>query len=209
MKKNECGHTKSTKEKQLKEFQGEKFHFEAQTCNECGAVLWNNEIEKKYNLWLEKLQSKKRHLFQVQYFLTEEAISCIQKLNERFPGVDDSLLIRAMVMVYLDIVEDNEKIMKIVDKYIDTPDYHRLTDGKKKAKKLQFKPNGIKDVLALADMFKVKPNKIIEEAVYRVLMVSIKEDSVMRDFWEKVVLKNIETILKAAQVCREAYLLGI
>ncbi|MBF0314292.1 MAG: hypothetical protein HQK52_12815 [Oligoflexia bacterium] len=88
--------------------------------------------------------------------------------------------------------------MKIVDKYIDTPAYHRLTDGKKKAKKIQFRPNGIKDVLALADMFKVKPNKIIEEAVYRVLMVSIKEDSVMRDFWEKVVLRNIETILKAA-----------
>lgn len=198
MKKNECEHTKSTKEKQTKEFQGEKFHFEAPTCCDCGSVLWNSEVEKRYNLWLEKLQSKKRHLFQVQYFLTDEALSCIQKLNERFSGVDDSLLIRAMVMIYLDIVEENEKIMKKVEKYLDTPDYHHLTGGKKRAKKLQFKPSGMKDILALAEMFKVRPNKIIEEAIYRVLVVSIKEDVVMRDYWEKVVLRNIEIILKAA-----------
>lgn len=199
MNTKECGHNKSVKEKHTKEFQSEKFHYEALTCADCGAVLWNNEIEKKYNLWLEKLQSKKRHLFQIQYSLTEEAIICIQKLNERFPGVDDSLLIRAMIMVYLDIVEDNQKIMKVVEKYMDTPDYLQLTSGKKKAKKkLQFRPNGLKDILALADMFKIKPNKIVEDAIYRVLLVSIKEDPMMKDFWEKVVLRNIETILKAA-----------
>jgi len=47
-------------------------------------------------------------------------------------------------------------------------------------------------------MIDEKASTIIEESLYRILLLNIKEDPEMRKYWEEVVLRNIEIILKAA-----------
>ncbi|MEI8347867.1 MAG: hypothetical protein WCG27_10395 [Pseudomonadota bacterium] len=196
--KNECSHVHTKKQKIEREFQGEAFSALGTSCQDCGATLWDHALEKKYNNWLEDLHRKKRHIFQIQYSLSDSAIQCIKKLSERFPGADESLIIRALVIVQLDIVESNVTIMKKLHFHMKTADYEILTGGKKVAKKLQFGPSGLQEILSLASLAHIKPHKLVEESIGRILLLSIKENPEMHSFWENVVLKNIETILKAA-----------
>lgn len=198
MNKESCEHTSIKVEEHVKEFQKEKFSYNSQTCQECGAILWNSKTETQYNNWLNSLHSSKRHLFQVQFSLSETALQCIENINARYPGVDESLLIRAIVIVYLDIIDGIEDVANKIEAYTDTTDFHHLTNGAKRPKKIQFKPNGMRDLLAYANLLELKASKVIEESIYRVLLLSIKEDDEMKEFWNKVILKNIETILKAA-----------
>ncbi len=196
--KQECGHSEYKKQKQERNFQDEVFSYMAETCQECGAVLWNDRLQKNFNGWLNDLHKTKRHLFQIQYNLSANAVLCIEKLGERFPAIDQSLLIRALVMVNLDIVEGDEKILKLVEGHVNSPDYRELLDGSPQLKKIQFKPNGMQDILAYSNMLKVRPSKIVEESIYRILLLSIKTDPVMKEFWEETIIKSLETILKAA-----------
>ncbi|MCK5072222.1 MAG: hypothetical protein KAQ98_02270 [Bacteriovoracaceae bacterium] len=194
----ECSHTKYKSQKHKRIFQDEVFPYKAKTCADCGSILWNDELQKQFNMWLIDLHKNKRHLFQVQYQLSDNAIGCIEKLNERFLGIDQSLLIRALVMVNLEVVEDHEEILEIIEESIASGDYLTLIDGDKHAKKLQFKPSGMLDILAYADMLKIRPGKIVEESLYRIVLLSIRTDPVMKEFWENTILKSLEIILKAA-----------
>ncbi len=196
--KTECPHLNLKIETHEKTFQGEAFRYESKTCLDCEASLWDESSEKNFNSWLISLHKKKRHLFQIQYGLSQNAIQRIDKISERFPGIDESLLIRALVIINLDIVEENQEILSLVESHLDSEDYAHLTSGPMIGKKLQFKPNGMQEILAYAGMLKVKPSKIIEESINRILLLGIKTDPVLKAFWEETAIKNLETILKAA-----------
>ncbi|MBT7669946.1 MAG: hypothetical protein HN623_10215 [Bdellovibrionales bacterium] len=196
--KKECGHSKYTNTRHEKIFQGEHFKYRAKTCSKCKAVLWDNTVQTEYNQWLNMLYKSKRHLFQVQYGLSDRGQELIEKLNESFPGVEESLLIRAMIVINMEIVEENEDILELVEKHLQSEDNPLLRAGDKINKKLQFKPNGMQEIISYADMIDEKASTIIEESLYRILLLNIKEDPEMRKYWEEVVLRNIEIILKAA-----------
>ena len=125
--KKECSHTHLKNRTHERTFQDEIFKYESKTCLDCGAVLWNETNEKKFNSWLIDLHKNKRHLFQIQYNLSQNAIHCIDKLSERFPWIDQSLLIRALVIVNLDIVEEDQEILNLVENYLESDDYAHLT----------------------------------------------------------------------------------
>jgi hypothetical protein len=44
----------------------------------------------------------------------------------------------------------------------------------------------------------MKYSKIVEEVLSRMILLSIKEDDLMKDFWENVILKDIQRIVMAA-----------
>lgn len=196
----ECQHPQWENRKHSRLFQGEEFVFRANTCLSCESVLWDNECEKKYNKWINELYSntKQRHLFQIQYSISENAQKCIGKLSERFSGVKESLLIRALVITYIAKVDPIPEIESKIDEYSKEEDYSILIGGPKIHKKLQFNPGGLKDILTLSDMLGVGPRTIVEESLFRMLLLSIKEDPEMRDFWENIIIKGLEIILKAA-----------
>ena len=98
----------------------------------------------------------------------------------------------------MEIVEENEDILELVEKHLQSEDNTLLRAGDKINKKLQFKPNGMQEIISYADMIDEKASTIIEESLYRILLLNIKEDPEMRKYWEEVVLRNIEIILKAA-----------
>jgi len=47
-------------------------------------------------------------------------------------------------------------------------------------------------------LFDMKYGKIVDEVLNRMLLLSIKEDAVMKNFWENVILKDIQRIVMAA-----------
>lgn len=197
---NNCLHSNTEMKKHEKIFNKEVFSYEAITCLDCGGHAWVESIEVEYNNWLNDLHknSKKRHLFQVQYSISETAKHCLSHLRGKFPGVDLSLLVRALVIIYLDEVETNEEISEGIEKLTQTYDYKELLTGDQIKAKIGFKPQGMKDILATANLFGVKPSKVIEESLYRMLILSINEDDDMKKFWESLILSRVEIILKSA-----------
>ncbi len=194
----ECNHKIYALKSHSKIFEGEEFIYKAKTCNDCGSEAWDDKLEKNYSNWLMDLHKTKRHIFQVQYSIPKYVQDCISKLLERFPHVEESLLIRALVMVYLNVVEDRDEILKKVEAYIDSDDYRILTKGSKINKKVQFNPKGFNEILTHSNLFEIKPKSLIEEILKRMIILSIKEDKKMKDFWENEILVGIETILMAA-----------
>ena len=194
----ECQHPKFKKQHITRDFQGEIFKYTTKVCSSCGVSLWGERNEQDYNEWLENLHSEKRHLFQVQYQLSEKVIDCLEQMRKRFAGVDVSLLTRALVTVYLNIVEDNEEIMERLETYIESDAYNILiNDNKYTRRKTQFKLSGMRDLLAYSQLFDVKPSEIIENFIYRMILLSINEDEQMKAYWNSI-LKSVEMILKAA-----------
>jgi len=193
-----CEHEKLIIENHHKEFEKEIFEYKASTCKDCNAVLWDNELEKSYGAWVNKLYKEKRHIFQIQYSIPATVQECIGKLLERFPHVEESLLIRALIVVYIDMVENEQNIMDSLEHYLISEDYLHLIEGQKNSKKIQFAPSGFQKIQSYSKLFGMKPNKILEEVLNRMILLSIREDEVMKEFWENVILKDIAMIIEAA-----------
>lgn len=192
-----CNHNETSRKKCERTFLGEVFTYQTQVCKNCAQELWNNKLNDKFGHWISEIHSKKRHLFQVQYKISENASHCLDELKNRFPlGVNEAQLIRALVMVYLNLVEDDEEISEIVEEYLDTDDYHQLVHGNKLSKKVEFKASGMQDIVTMSEIVGIKPSKLVEETIYRCLLIFINEDPQMKKFWQTLI-QNIEMILKA------------
>jgi hypothetical protein len=117
---------------------------------------------------------------------------------ELFPHVEESLLIRALIVIYIDIVENEENVLTRIESYLDSEDFSQLIDQKRVLKKLQFGPLGFQKMISYSKLFDMKLSKIVEEVLNRMILLSIKEDTEMKAFWENVILKDIERIVMAA-----------
>jgi hypothetical protein len=196
--KNTCEHENTKMKKHERLFEKEVFSYKAQTCKDCGAVLWDSDLEEEYGKWMHLLYKEKRHIFQIQYSISSHVQDCITKLHERFPNVDESLLIRALIVIYIEMVENEQTVLERLESYLTTRDYMTLTDGDKIAKKLQFGPMGFHKIVSYAKLLDMKYAKIVDEVLNRMVLLSVKEDAVMKNFWENVILKDIERIVMAA-----------
>lgn len=182
-----------------KEFLGEVFSYKS-IVDEYGNALWTKEIDNRFSHWLHDLKSKNRELFKVQYSLSENASEVFEKLKERLGGVDESLLVRAITITFINFIDtkNGRKIINKLNNYKDTGDFKALTEGDTLKRNLYFSPMGMRDVEAYANLTKLKKSNVIKNALYSVLLFSINEDSEIKSFWEKEILEKITTIVKAA-----------
>lgn len=56
----------------------------------------------------------------------------------------------------------------------------------------------MRDVEAYSQLTNLSKGKIIKNALYSVLLISINEDEEIKKFWENEILEKITTIVKAA-----------
>jgi len=96
------------------------------------------------------------------------------------------------------MVENEQNIMDSLEHYLISEDYLHLIEGQKNSKKIQFAPSGFQKIQSYSKLFGMKPNKILEEVLNRMILLSIREDEVMKEFWENVILKDIAMIIEAA-----------
>ena len=149
-----------------------EFEFNVTTKRDAnGALLWNNEIEQKYNEWLLEIFSKNKEVFTIQKIsippVVMEVINGIIKSN---PGCDRSSVIRAMVRVYLDRVDSNEKLRHKIEEFYNQPEFKAEiaeTFGVETVK-VRFMPKGYIDIKAYAELYDLKPKEVIENILYRI-----------------------------------------
>lgn len=197
---NDCNHKNVSKKKRSRSFLGEKMNIMLSVCNDCDAEFWGKKEQEKYSKWINELHAKKRHLFQIQYGLTDAAAKCLKELESNLPVTihSSSLLIRSLIMIHMDIVEQDEWIQGRLETYLGDHDYEILIDGKKNARKVQMSVIGMQEVVTAAQMANIKPRDFVELVLSRMLLIFINEDPKMKKFWRDHILAPLTMILKAA-----------
>jgi hypothetical protein len=182
-----------------KEFLGEIFTYKTEVDEE-GKVLWTKEIDNKFSHWLHQLRDENRELFKVQYSISENAHSVLEKIKEHIGVFDESLIVRAITITFINFIDTKRgnQLMKKLNQYKDSPDFKTLADGEILKKNLYFSPVGMRDIEAYAQVTKLPKGKVVKNALYSVLLISINEDEEIKKYWEKEILEKITTIVKAA-----------
>ena len=196
----DCQHKNTAIKKVLKSFFEESHSFKLKVCNDCQSEFWGQKEQERYYHWMNDIYLKKRHLFQIQYKINDNLHACLEKLNEKFPNANESQLVRSLIMVYINVVEENESLQKKMEKHINNSDQEcsLLTKNAKRLKKVQFNVLGMEDIFAVSEMLSIKPHNFIENALFRMLFIFINEDPEMKQFWQEFIFKNLSMILKAA-----------
>lgn len=182
-----------------KEFLGETFTYKTEI-DEDGKALWTKEIDNQFSHWLYQLRDENRELFKIQYSISKNASSVLDKLKEHIGVFDESLIVRAITITFINFIDTKrgQQMMKKLNQYKDSSDFKTLVDGETLKKNLYFSPIGMRDVEAYAQLTKHPKGKVVKNALYSVLVISINEDEEIKKFWEKEILEKITTIVKAA-----------
>lgn len=182
-----------------KEFLGQTFSYFTEIDEE-GAALWTQEIDNKFYQWLYQLKNENRELFKVQYSLSSHAYDVLEKLKEKIGVFDESLLVRAITITFINFVDTRKgrSIMKKLNSYKDSSDLETLKQGQTLKKNLYFSPIGMRDVEAYSKLTGFRKSMVIKNALYSILLISINEDEEIRKFWENEILEKLSTIIKAA-----------
>jgi len=182
-----------------KEFLGEKFSYTTEV-DEDGKGLWTNTIDNDFSKWLHQLRIDNRELFKVQYSVSENAYKVLEKLKERIGVFDDSLLVRAITITFINFIDTRagRLILNKLNACIAAGGLDILQEGDTLKKSLYFSPVGIRDVEAYANLTGFKRSKVVKNALYSVLLISINSDKEIKKFWEEEILEQLTTIVKAA-----------
>jgi hypothetical protein len=195
-----CEHSKASKKAVSRELFGKTFKGRAEVCGECGAVLWGKESQKAFYAWVSKLEvANNRDKFTVQFFLTDKASLCLDKMVKQFPGSDKTMILRALTVIYLSAVAPFPEFSAHVENITESDVFKDLSSGGRNEKyKVHFKPLVLMDLQSWAKIAGVATSKFMEEAILRILSVYIENDPVLKEFWKTTILPRLELILSAA-----------
>ena len=182
-----------------KKFLGKTFSYVTNVAPD-GEALWTNKIDSEFSKWLHQLREQNRELFKVQYSISSTMYEVLEKLKEKIGVFDDSLLVRAITITFINFVDTREghPILKKLSQYKESEDFQILQDGEILKKGLYFSPIGMRDVEAYSNLTGLKKSQVIKNALYSILLISIKEDAEIKKFWEEKILTKLTAIAKAA-----------
>lgn len=182
-----------------KKFLGKTFSYKTEIDSD-GKALWTDKIDHDFSKWLHQLREENRELFKVQYSISSYAYDVLGKLKKLIGVYDDSLLVRAITITFINFIDTNKGrfILKKLEQYKKSGDLEKLMDGEVLKKSLYFSPVGMRDIEAYSNLTGLKKSKVIKNALYSVLLISINEDAEIKQFWEDLILEQITTIAKAA-----------
>lgn len=195
-----CEHKKASKQSISRELFGKIFKGRGEVCDECGAILWDKNSQKEFYDWLSELDAAtSRDKFTMQFFLTNKASLCLDKMVKQFPSSDKTTILRALTVIYLTVVAPYPEFSAHVENITDGDVFKDLSQGERKQKyKVHLKPLVLLDLQSWAKIAGLAPSKFMEEAILRILSVYIENDPVMKEFWKLTILPRLELILKAA-----------
>lgn len=182
-----------------KKILGEIFLYKA-ILNEDGKALWTDDIDKNFSKWLHKLKIEQRELFKVQYSLSTNAYEVLHKMKEQIGVYDDSLLVRAITITFINFIDTRKgrSITKKLNSYIKSGDLKMLSEGNTLKKSFYFSPTGMRDIEAYSNLTGLAKSKVVKNALYSVLLLSVNEDEEIKRFWEQEILSQLMNIAKAA-----------
>lgn len=194
-----CEHIFFKRELQSRAFLGETFTFLAEVCQECGFVLWDKEVSENFVDWFSKREISSDRL-SMKFSLNKIPYEFLLQMVARFPGIDRSDVIRALVSVYMDVVLKDPVLNESVER-VTRGDIFKSFSAFEQEKKLigiRFKPFALLDISDWARIAGLPNVRFVEEAVLRMVAICIETDKDLKKLWEERLKPSVETILKAA-----------
>lgn len=182
-----------------KEFLGKIFSYTTQV-DEQDNALWTQKIDHEFSKWLYELREENRELFKVQYSLSANAYDVLGKLKEVIGVYDDSLIIRAITITFINFIDtkNGRRVIQKLNLYKKSASLQILKEGPKLKKNLYFSPLGMRDVEAYSNLTGLKKGDVIRNSLYSTLLLFINEDEEVKKFWDTEVMEKLTTIVKAA-----------
>lgn len=191
----DCEHPNIVPGNIRREFLGRRFEAEGEVCADCGFELWDNSLEEKYRVWINKLGLRPK----VQFKVSAEADQCFRKICEELPTSLHSPVLRAMILVYLDLIGGGEKFGNIVNDAFDSEYFQRLEEGPKdKALSTEVSAALLHDLTTWGNLFDMKTNELASDAFHIIISLCISEDDKLKEFWESEIKPRLDNFLKAA-----------
>jgi hypothetical protein len=195
----ECSHRNISTKKVKKEIFDMIFEARNSVCSDCGAYLSDKEYEKKYMHWLAKIYFDKRDKFQTQCHFSKNIIKCAEVYLADYPGISPTVLMRALVTIYFNVVDRDEKKSTLLESLLDPEILESFTNDKDRKKvNIQFKPNMMIGLIAVAEFLEMSPSAVVEEVVVKLMTVITSQDQKLREFWENEIRGYLDMFLKAA-----------
>jgi hypothetical protein len=191
----DCAHTRTETATIKKELQGHFFTAQTRVCKDCGAELWDEKLNVDFNNWVNEIKVKPR----IQFKMSNMAEQCLDHILLKFPGANKTILVRAMIAVYLDLLKKGPDINHIFNQLYDSEFYGTFEeDHISKMFQTDVRAVFFFDIQSWGKSFELKPNEMAAEAFHLMMALCVSEDQDLKNFWNTMILPQIETIVKAA-----------
>ena len=195
----ECSHKSISNKKVKKEIFDMVFEAKTSVCKDCSAHLRNSEYEKKYMHWLEGIYKDRRDKFQTQCHFSKNLIKCAEAYLEEYPGISPTVFFRALVTIYFNVVDRDEKKSAQFESTLNTEIYQSFVHDKNRKKvTIQFKPKMMIELLAISEFLDESTSSIVEEVVVKSMTIITSHDEKLKNFWENEIRGYLDMFLKAA-----------
>jgi hypothetical protein len=151
---------------QLREsLEGIVFSAEAEVCLSCNAELWDDSLRKEFSDWIGKLDPKSKP--RIQFKMSRNADQCLHKIMGFFPGAVKTVVVRAMIGVYFEMMRGGSEINDLFNEIFESEYYSSFeNDNERVAFHTDVKPLFYFDIESWANLFDMKTNEISLEAFH-------------------------------------------
>lgn len=191
---NDCQHEKLKPQSlHAKIVSGREFKYKAQSCTECGAVLWNAKAEAGFEAWTKLNRDK----FVLQFSISESVAYGISEILQTYPGATDSHFVRAVLSVFINYIFASPSVSQQVTAVRDSNLYKSyLADSARVKMKVRINPNLLEIVETWAALIGLSVSKFVEECLMQVVALFGTRGS--SSIWSDGLNKQIDTVMKAA-----------
>ena len=191
---NECEHEKRLPiNEHTKKIAGREFRYLAQSCANCGAVLWNAAAEVQLRDWLRANKDK----FVLQFSVPRSVEAGLQQILQRYPGTAESHFVRAVLAVFTSVVFASKELSEQVSSVRTTEAYKILVaDGKRVKMKARINPSLLEVVETWAALVGMSVPKFVEECLTQV--VALFDTRGRSSVWSEELDRQLDLVMKAA-----------
>jgi hypothetical protein len=170
----ECEHGKMKPTRATKEVAGLVFEYKSKECQECGAILWNDEIDELFKAWLAEQKSKHRDHFTIQDIqLPLELYGFALAFGKRFSLKESDVFRSALAAYYTHSLDIRSKVSN--------KKLPKFESGEFVTKKLRTNPIMFLRIEADAKLFGMYKGEVVSEVLKRVLYLALKNEVHMRE----------------------------
>lgn len=196
----DCIHSNLKRQEVAQQYFGLDFVITTDVCQDCGAVLRDEATERNFRNWLNQIAQSHRDKFTLQPFFSPNAVNCLENLLNNFPGAHISVLIRAMVSVYINNVLTDPERTQTVESIVDSEIFSSFVDDGTPMKRhsINFKPIALLDIVTWAEILEMAPAKFVQEATLRILALSYDSNPGLKSYWDQHIFPKLRMIINAA-----------
>ncbi len=189
-----CDHKNLKKGTVTKKFLSHTFKAEAQICKDCGAELWDNKLNAKFQNWLKDLDVEN----QKQYKVSKSTDLLMKEFGSHFNCTDESKLVRSIIAV-LNKKLSNPIYNNIFNEILDSEDFKRLKqEPLTLTKKVRItNPKSLYDIENWKEILDLNDSEFIRTYIVLILVIKKQVNNKFAKFWNCYIKDDLEMVLAA------------